>query len=82
MTSYEKYRLMDILWAMVIDYSTSVYSLPRVCREVLMRLSSEGYQAEVIKDGHRDSCLIKIDDQQFRIIRNSGWGKYDLVMVE
>lgn len=79
MTSFEKYRLMDIIWRMVIDYSAHTYSLPNVCKEVCQRLKDEGYEPEIIGN-NRDYRIIRVEDQKYRILRNSGWGKYDVLM--
>ena len=81
MTSFEKYRLMDVIWSMVIDYSTATYSIGTVCKEVVRRLRDEGYQPEIV-GGNRSHRIIKVDDQKYRIVKNLGWGKYDLIMCD
>lgn len=81
MTSFEKYRLMDVIWSMVIDYSTATYSIGKVCNEVMRRLKDEGYQPEIV-GGNRSHRIIKVDDQKYRIVKNLGWGKYDLIMCD
>ena len=82
MTSYDKYTLMDKIWRKTRDYNTATYSLPKVCREVIELLKSEGYDVLVVDEKHRDYRIIQIDDQKWRIIRNKGWGKYDVVMID
>ena len=81
MTSYEKYGLLDRIWLKVIDYSTRTYSLPRVCNEVSKMLQDLGYRTEIIGN-NRDYRILKVDDQPFRIIREKGWSKYDVRMMD
>lgn len=82
MTSYDIYHLMDVIWIKVIGYSTATYSLPKVCREVIDLLKSEGYDVAVVDDKHRDFRIIRVEDQKWKIVRYKGWDKYDVLMVD
>jgi hypothetical protein len=73
---------MDKIWRKTRDYSTATYSLPRVCREVINLLKSEGYDVSVVDDKHRDYRIIQIEDQQWKIVRNNGWSQYDVLMID
>ena len=81
MTNNEKYRLMDIIWLMVSGYSIATYSIGKVCKEVVKRLKDEGYQPEII-GSNREYRIIKVEDQKYRVLKNHGWGKYDLLMID
>ena len=78
MTRSEKYRLMDIIWLTVIDYSTKT-PITKVCNAVIQRLKDEGYEVEVLNN-NRDFRILNVDGQKFRILRNFGWSKYDVIM--
>jgi len=80
MTSFEKYRLMDIIWGTVIDYSTKE-PITKVCKVVLQRLKDEGYEAEILNN-NRDFRIIRVEDQRYRVLRNFAWSKYDLIMID
>lgn len=81
MTSFEKYHLLDIIWGHSRDYTVSMYSMPKVCSEILRLLSNMGYYAKILP-GDRSSKIIQVDDQRFRIVRNKGWNQYDVVLVD
>ena len=74
-------NLIDRIFFFVRNYSTSTYSLPRVCREVVEELKSMGYNVRVIDDTHRDYRTILVDGHIFRIIRNKAWCSYDVLQV-
>lgn len=81
MTSNEKYRLLEGILGIVHDYSVNAYSITKVVNVVLERLKSEGYQPEVLNN-NRDFRVVKVEDEKFRILRNPGWGRYDVIMVD
>lgn len=81
MSSYEKYRLLDTIWVHARDYTVSMYTLPKVCTEILRLLNDMGYKAETLP-GDRNSKIILVNDQRFRIVRNKGWNQYDVLMID
>lgn len=80
MSSFEKYRLMDILWVTVIDYCTKD-PISKPLKAVLQRLKDEGYTAQVLNND-RDFRVVQVQDQRYRIVRNRAWTKCDLIMVD
>ena len=80
MDSTEKYRLMNVIWGTVIDYSTKE-PISKVCDAVCKRLNEEGYDPK-IEGTNRGFRIVRVQDQRYRVLRNAGWGKYDLIMID
>ena len=81
MTSFVKYSILDIIWKTLMDYSTLTYTLPQACRNAVDVLKTYGYEAEIFGN-KRDSRIIQIEDTQYRIVRNKGWNRFEVILIE
>lgn len=74
--------LFDKLWVFVRDFPTYTYTLPKVCKAAVEWLKSMGYDVSVTDDNHRDFRIIAVDGHHYRILRDTGWLRYDVRQVD
>ena len=78
----EAYRILNLIFRIVRNYSTKLYTLPQVCKQVVEELKSYGYQVDVVDGKHRDFRLLKVDGYMFKVLRWKDWHVYDVVAIE
>ena len=78
----EMYRILNLIFRIVRNYSTKLYTLPQVCKQVIEELKSYGYNVAVIDSKHRDFRLIEVDGHTFKVLRWKNWNTYDVVVIE
>lgn len=84
MDSYNMDNEYDVLiqiFRFIRDYSTSTYTLPQVCNALVLYLQDYGYDVEITDSKHRDFRNLRVNSFNYRIIRNTGWSAYDVVMI-
>ena len=75
------YNSIDIIFNFIREYSTKVYSLPRVTKLVIEYMKSGGYDAVVVDNTHKNYKDISVDGIRYRIVRNNDWLRYDVMTL-
>lgn len=77
----EVYRILNRILSILYCYTTYHDTLPAVCKDVVKEMKSYGYDVAVTDDRHRDYRLITVDGHLFRIVRERGWMRYDVILI-
>ena len=78
----DMYRILNIIFRIVRNYSTRLYSLPQVCKQVIEELKAYGYTVTVTDDKHRGYRIIQVDGHHFKVIRWKDWLSYDVLAID
>lgn len=77
----DMYRILNIIFRIVRNYSTRLYTLPQVCKQVIEELKSYGYNVTV-DDKHRGYWTLTVDEHHYKVMRWKDWTSYDVLLVD
>ena len=73
-------NILNIIFRTVRDYSTAIYTLPQVVRQV--DLKDYGYDASVEPGRSRNDRTVAVNGHHYSILRRRDWLRYDVVMID
>lgn len=75
-------NILNIIFRTVRDYSTAIYTLPQVVRQVVLNLKDYGYDPVIEPGRSRDYRTLCVAGHRYRILRHRDWLRYDVNMIE
>ena len=75
-------NILNIIFRTVRDYSTAIYTLPQVVKQVVLDLKDYGYNATVEPGKSRNDRTITVDGHHYSILRRRDWLRYDVIMID
>lgn len=75
-------NILNIIFRTVRDYSTAIYTLPQVVRQVVLDLKDYGYDAAVEPGRSRNDRTVAVDGHHYSILRRRDWLRYDVIMID
>ena len=73
-----EYDILLEIFRFIRNYSTSVYTLPQVFREVVRYMKDGGYNVEIVDDKHRDYKILQVEGNSYKIIRWPDWVSFEV----
>lgn len=76
-----EYDILLTIFRFIRDYDSHAYTLPDVCRRLLKHLETAGYQVQPTDMSHRDYKIIHVEGYCFKILRQTDWSTYDVILT-